>query len=374
MWVLSANFLIFAFLKNILTSTSLYSFKSVVALILWIGVPLCWSWSRYTNYQEKGSDIEVLALQPNIDPYTQKFSALNSDEQLTRITNLAKSRLTKSTDLLIAPETALPDMWEDSITIKNSKLKSLSGIFKMNPELRFLGGAITMKKYAPDDRLSETARHSVDGSYSYDIFNSALMLDSVGNLQIGHKSILVSGVEKMPFQHYFSFLERFLLSIGGTSGSLGMSQKPSLFYGKDSVRIGPIICFESAFGEYVGGSVLNGACLLAVLTNDGWWKLSQGSYQHFSYSRLRAIEMRRSIVRCANTGISGFINQRGDVLVKSALNSEDALLSSIRQNDKITFYTRYGDFLGRIAAGITGMILLYYIGGRFRRKRFLVGT
>jgi apolipoprotein N-acyltransferase len=62
------------------------------------------------------------------------------------------------------------------------------------------------------------------------------------------------------------------------------------------------------------------------------------------------------------------------VLVKSALNSEDALLSSIRQNDKITFYTRYGDFLGRIAAGITGMILLYYIGGRFRRKRFLVGT
>lgn len=134
-----------------------------------------------------------------------------------------------------------------------------------------------------------------------------------------------------------------------------------VFSNPDSVRIGPVICFESAFGEHVGELVTKGANLIFIITNDGWWKDSPGSWQHFGYARLRAVEVRRSIARCANTGISGFINQRGDVLKKTELNTRETLRSTIRQNGKITFYASHGDYTGRISVFLSGMILIYLL-------------
>jgi apolipoprotein N-acyltransferase len=91
--------------------------------------------------------------------------------------------------------------------------------------------------------------------------------------------------------------------------------------------------------------------------------------QHFSYSRLRAVETRRSIARCANTGISGFINQRGDVLKKTRLNTFEALQSTIRLNDKITFYASQGDFIGRICLIFSGLISVYMLGRWWMKRR-----
>jgi len=362
LWVLLSNILIFLLIQGLRGKSFSNSLKIAVCLVFLIGVPLIWSLYRYSSYQEEGSSIEVLVLQPNIDPYTQKFSTWSPGKQVEKLVQLAQSSNLKSTDLIVAPETALPEMWEDSVFVQNSQLKPLFKLFETNPTVRIISGAFTLKRYGDNDVFSETARRSEDGKYLYDIFNSALLVDSSSNLQIGHKSILVSGVEKMPFQKYISFLNRFILQIGGSGGSLGMAKEPTLFYGKDAVKIGPIICFESVFGEYVGKSVRKGAEVLVVLTNDGWWKSSPGGKQHFSYSCIRAVETRRSIVRCANTGISGFINQRGDVVKKSRLNTTDILTSSVYLNDQFTFYTRNGDYLGRVAACLSAMILLYYIG------------
>jgi apolipoprotein N-acyltransferase len=133
--------------------------------------------------------------------------------------------------------------------------------------------------------------------------------------------------------------------------------------------IAPAICYESAFGGYMAQFVRKGAHVIFVITNDGWWKNTPGYRQHFSFSRLRAVETRRSIVRAANTGISGFISQRGDVVQQSEWWTEDALLASVRFNDALTFYVKHGDYIARISLFMAGLLLLNLIATRLRKGK-----
>jgi len=70
------------------------------------------------------------------------------------------------------------------------------------------------------------------------------------------------------------------------------------------MKIAPIICYESVFGEFVTDYVKKGAQALFIITNDGWWKNTNGYKQHLYFASLRAIETRRQVVRAANTGVS----------------------------------------------------------------------
>src|SRR5690606_18143444 len=76
----------------------------------------------------------------------------------------------------------------------------------------------------------------------------------------------------------------------------------------------PSICYESVYGEHTARQTRLGSQAIIVITNDGWWGNTPGYKQHFSFSRLRAIENRKSVARSANTGTSGFIDQRGNVV------------------------------------------------------------
>jgi apolipoprotein N-acyltransferase len=300
-----------------------------------------------------------MSLQPNIDPYTEKFSGLSSSEQIRRLLKLTQNQITDSTNLVVAPETAWPTLWEDSLLIQNQSLLQLSEVTQKFPNVSFVVGAITQRKIKITDATSETARKSVEGDFYFDTFNSALLIDSTQEVQISHKSILVNGVERMPFQKYFNFLSKYIMNLGGNSGSLAASKEPVLFEGNDTMKYGPVICFESVFGEYCSRITQRGANILLAITNDGWWKDSPGSWQHFSYLRLRALETRRAIVQSANTGISGIINQRGDVLKKTEINSLAAIQSSIQLNQEITFYVGFGDYLGRICLILSALTAGY---------------
>src|SRR5690606_7246620 len=130
------------------------------------------------------------------------------------------------------------------------------------------------------------------------------------------------------------------------------------------------ICYESVYGEFVTGYVRNGANFLAIITNDAWWDETQGHKQHLSLARLRAIETRRSIARSANTGISTFINQKGEMQETLAYNTEGALKATINTNDQITFYVKYGDIIYRIALFVLIAVILI----RFTRRRSEVGV
>jgi apolipoprotein N-acyltransferase len=360
LWILLSNFLIFLFVKHLLKKSFLKASKFAVYALLLIGIPNGLSFYLYAKHAEKGAVLEVAVLQPNIDPYTEKFSGMSELEQICRLDSLAGSISTESTDLIVAPETSLPEMWEDSFVIPDSFEPTFTEILSRHPNVSIVAGAITKRKLSRNETISETARKSTDGSFYYDSYNSALLFDRTSKIQISQKSILVSGVEKMPFQKYFAFLDKFILNLGGSSGSLASAEEPTVFTTKNGIRIGTVICFESAFGEYCTKLVKKGAGLLVMITNDGWWRDSPGCWQHFGYSRIRAIETRRSIVRSANTGISGFINSRGDVLKKSEVNTCSALSFSIPLNTEITFYTLYGDVLGWMCSFLTGLTVFFF--------------
>jgi apolipoprotein N-acyltransferase len=109
--------------------------------------------------------------------------------------------------------------------------------------------------------------------------------------------------------------------------------------------------------------------MIFIITNDGWWKNTPGYHQHLSFARLRAIETRRSIARSANTGISCFINQRGDVLQPTGWWVEAAIKGSINANDEITFYVKFGDYIARISLLISGLLVLQLVSGWVMKKK-----
>ena len=124
----------------------------------------------------------------------------------------------------------------------------------------------------------------------------------------------------MPYPNLLGFLDKYSINLGGMTGSLGTQKDRTPFHcslltAHCSLLIAPAICYESIYGEFMSKYVKNGANLICIITNDGWWKDTPGYKQHFQYARLRAIETRRYIARSANTGISGFIDERGNVLM-----------------------------------------------------------
>jgi apolipoprotein N-acyltransferase len=368
LWVLVINILLFSVYKNFSEKRFDQSFQLFALIVLLVALPVSWSLYRYYTYTEKGKTVEVGVLQPNINPYNEKFSGISAQAQTRRLVSLAQTIITDSTQYVIAPETALASMWEEGNMKQNAALQCIDSFIIKHPQVRFVAGAITQKRLDKNEPLSYTTRRFDDGN-AYDVFNSALLLDHSSNVQIGHKSILVSGVEKMPFQKYFSFLGKYAVQVGGIGGSLTSADQPTVFEGANGDKIGSVICFESAFGEYVGSVMKKGANLIFVMTNDGWWKESAGIMQHFSFSRLRAVETRRSIARSANTGISGFINQRGDVLKKTEINSASAISSRINMNNEITFYVAYGDYIGRVSSWFSCMVLIYLLTVYLQSKR-----
>ena len=117
-------------------------------------------------------------------------------------------------------------------------------------------------------------------------------------------------------------LGTLLIDFGGLSYSRGYQDYRTVFKSNTGTKVAPIICYESIYGEYVSEYVRNGANLLAIITNDGWWNNTEGHKQHLSYARLRSIETRKNIVRSANTGISAVINYRGEILKLLDMNKE----------------------------------------------------
>ena len=316
----------------------------------------------------------VTAIQPNIEPYTEKFT-LPQQEQDSIILALAASSPVDA-DFIIAPETAVDDnIWENRIGSSAAVARYLAFIRNERPEAQFITGATTLKLYRSEREKTFSARPLGDGRW-YDVYNSALAIDSAGGIAVHHKAKLVIGVEMMPFMELLAPFTDFIVDLGGTTGRLGTDNYYRIFRlqrdGRE-IRTAAPICYESVYGEHFATFARHGAELLFVITNDGWWRDTAIHRQHFSFSRLRAIEHRRAVARSANTGISGFINARGDVVGPTLGWARRGVLTApVALSDELTVYTRYGDYLGRIAQYVMLLCLLYYVAYRVKRRNYLV--
>lgn len=336
---------------------------STIAIFL-IVLPVLQSYSLYKNYREKPWPVDVVVVQPNVDPYNEQYT-LPPAELLARNLSLARQKMDSAVDYVVSPESAIQEnLWEDHLDESRS-LDSIQSFLSHYPRAGYVIGASTFRNYKTGEKLSATARKFRTSEGHYDAYNSAIYLDSTGQIRIHHKSKLTPGVEKMPFARLMKPLENLAFNLGGTVGSLGTDKERTVFTRPaDVVKVAPVICYESVYGAYVDQYIRKGANLIFVITNDGWWGNTPGHRQHFTFSKMRAIETRRSVARSANTGISAFIDQRGDVFQKTKYWEPAVIRQVINANDKITFYVKYGDYIGCLSAVVAVILLLISISFR----------
>ena len=341
-----------------------------------IALPIALSYFIGATYQEKGPTAEVVVVQPNFDPYVEKFEGgpkfIPYDEQLTRFFTLSEQHLTPATRLLIWPETALEEaVWENTIE-SNPKIRRIREWLTRHPGVALLTGVTTLGSYPNKEAASETARYRDDLGY-YDFFNTgAYFADASARVVLYHKSRLVPGVEKIP-PALVALVSH--IDLGGTVGSVG-SQTARTVYpapaNAPALRVAPVICYESIYGDFVNQYPRNGATLLGLFTNDARWHDSPGYRQLLSYGQLRCIETRRDLARSANTGFTGFINQKGEITQLEPAWVPTASRALVHLNDQVTFYVRHGELLGRGAQVLAVLGLLLAFWQERRRKRPVV--
>jgi apolipoprotein N-acyltransferase len=369
LWVLLMNILIFNLIRSYQGEAALRKLITQLVLITTlIAGPIIYSLVIFYSYEEKPNPKTVVVLQPNIDPY-QKFVSIPSIQQTQTQLDEAARLADSTVDYFIAPETSINnEIWINRIE-QVPDIQMIRRFIENYPGAIYVPGIQCYKVYHPGDKLTDNASPIPGTDLMYESFNAAIQIDSTTNIPFYFKSKLVVGVEKMPYVKYLKFLEGLTLKLGGTFRGWGTQDYRGVFFSPDdSTGVSPIICYESVYGEFVTGYVKNGANLLFVITNDGWWGDTPGYHQHNAFSSLRAIETRRSIARSANTGISGIINQRGEVMQSLGWWKRGALKGIVNANSNMTFYVQHGDYLGRAAMFFSMLIVLLYVVRLFMKK------
>ncbi len=369
LWILAVNILLFRFFqarfiqKICSRQVGLTLFLAIILLVL----PILVSNVMYFKYNEKIAPIDVVVVQPNLNPYKEQYS-LDPQVVNERMLSLALQKTDSLTQFIVFPESALQEgVWEDQ-TDESKSIKRIRAFNRSFSNMAAVVGISTRKIFIAGEPLSPTARKFSDTNCYYDAYNTALFIAHDGRLGKYHKSKLTPGVERMPYPKTFHFLEKYALNLGGTVGSLGIDPEQIPFRVNDSLKIASVICYESAFGEFLNRFIRNGANVVFVITNDGWWGNTPGHRQHLLFSVLRAIETRRSIARSANTGISCFINQRGDISKRTAYWVPTSIRAKINTNTGLTFYVKYGDYIGRIFLLMAGLMALFTISFSIRKR------
>ena len=357
LWVVLSNIAIFEAVVN----RGVWRIVRAAAVVV---VPIVVSLAMYWSYEPAAESVEVSVLQPNVDCYEEKFSG-NERAQTKNIIELL-AEVPSSSQVAVLPETALPERLDDDEPLEGRIIGEFASIIQReHPATMLVTGATTIKQYDSQTKPTLTARETWGGYY--DVYNSAVAVNADGEQNLHHKMRLVIGVEAMPFT---GFLDKFV-DLGGITGQLGRNDKAAVFE-KGGVKYGPAICYEGIYGDCFARFAREGAEVMLVMSNDGWWGNTPGHRRLFDYCRLRAIETRRAIARSANTGVSGFINARGDVIQSLGWEKRGVLTQSVEVREEITPYVTYGDWVGRMSLLVSLLGVLYYSAYSIKRKNHLV--
>jgi apolipoprotein N-acyltransferase len=382
LWIWATNLSIFGLMTSLSDGSFFYwNNKAKVAaftgIIVLFAAPLITSSSIGSKYEDSmnqsAENLEVLIVQPNIDPYN-KFQAMTQDQQNalleSQIVPALSDRFADSTAsplLVVAPETFTNDIICGQYD-RSRTWRRFTGFLSHYPGVNMLFGASSYDYFESQAKPSHTARHLSDGRW-VESHNSALMIDGTARTEIFHKSKLVVAVEMTPYPAIFCKIDDLL---GGVMGRcIGQDEITLLnVHGTDGqiIPIGSAVCYESVYGEYYTDYIRKGAKAMAIITNDAWWGDTPGYRQHLSYASLRAIETRRAIARCANTGISAIISPSGKILQPTPWWEPAVIKGRIPLRDDITFFVSHGDITGRVCTFLF-LMLLMAMGVRFVTKR-----
>lgn len=364
LWIWGCNILFFLLIWQKLEKIEVISNKKLaLSFSALIVIPSGLSLWQYSAYEEHVNPSEIVVVQPNIDPY-QKFKSISPEEQLRNLIQLSSKVGKPNTEFFIWPETAI----SAARGINEEEFRTYPAFDSLQVFLNtYKNGSVLsgIESYQIYNYQKTLTARDYGNQVFLDPFNAAVLVDQSSKLQFYHKSKLVPGVEQLPFGDALAFMKPLFAHFGGSTGGYGSQEKPSVLYAQSGIGAAPVICYESIWGNYVAEYIKQGAQFIAIVTNDGWWGDTSGKDQHLQYAKLRAIENRRWVARSANTGISGFINQRGDVVQRTKWWVPDALTQEINLNEDLTCYTRYGDFVLYFAL-LGGLFSVYTL---IRKKR-----
>ena len=364
-WVWAANLSVFGLMVALSDGRmARWTGKARIAAFAGVAIALLGPvlWSFGLRFREEGAPLKVVIGQPNYDPY-EKFESLTQAQQDSRFLGLLENSGLPVGEpvLVLAPETFTRQLYTDAIPSSESFLR-YQGFLRRHPDATFLFGASTYERvYSPKspDPCAYDMGKQPDGRHLWIlVHNSAAITDTTGRCGLYHKSKLVVGTELTPYPKFFIPLENLL---GGNLMAKDVGQKEisclPMVLPEGVALIGPAVCYESVYGEYCTGYVRKGASLLTVITNDAWWGNTPGYRQYFNYSRLRAIETRRWLARCGNTGISAVIDPCGRVVSRTPWWEPAVLKGEAQLLESQSFFVRYGDIAGRV-----GVLLFLLLG------------
>ena len=345
-------------------------FVHAVGLVSMTVLPLGYSFLVFSDHelQQPRPSVTVSLIQPNIDPVEKWRIYTSQDIMLIYLGLTDRAILQNRVDLVLWPETAIP------FRILDEKNRSYYEFLKSR--IRQWGGSLlsgysdivyyTVAEVSEEEFLY---KYDPEEKRYYQTFNASMLVtgSEFDPPQIYRKMKLVPFAERVPYMEYAPWMDNFTLSLAGISSWGKGSDKTIMEFVTDSgvtVKTSNVICYESIFPGLVAEFVNRGAEFLTVVTNDGWYAKSYGPYQHAAIARFRCIENRRSMARCANTGVSQFIDKYGRVYADIPWWERRFLTAEVERNDILTFYTRYPNLIPRTAAGFSGVLLLITFFGR----------
>lgn len=306
---------------------------------------------------------QVYALQPNIDPYA-KFSEFPPAEQVQRLTALLPLAPPVGA-LIVLPETAIPvsvsiDRWREEPFLQPFYE------YVRRHRVNLLLGIVGYRYFPPGVALPVSARPAPEGG-GYEAYNAALLLRP-DTVQLHIKSRLVPFVERAPYLELLSFLRRWQIDLGGGFGHFGKPERqaPLTLY-PDEVSVAVAICYESIFAHDLRRRLPDKPALLAILTNDGWWKRSSGYWQHLTYGQLTTQALGIPAIRSANTGVSAILSSKGERIQWLGYDRMGRVEGPLSPQIPDTFYYHFGE-AGWAALNTFALILWWILWYRSRRS------
>jgi apolipoprotein N-acyltransferase len=321
--------------------------RSVTIMAVMIVAPLLYALAllnREGMATEKELRLRVTLIQPNVNPH-EKWEQYNSAEIMERYYRMTGSAVRENRpELVIWPETAIPFSILDTPYAADLQLLR-QALRKWDTAL--LTGFI--------DVIHEPNKPS-------ESFNASMLLEADnGAPEIYRKMRLVPFAERVPYVDNFPWLGNLTFSLSGIRGwgkgrDASVMELHSTRHGE--VVLANIICYESIFPSLVTEFVRKGARFLTLVTNDGWYGTSYGPYQHLAIGRMRCIENRRAMARCANTGLTVVIDKYGRTIADVSWWQEESLTAEVPLESRLTFYTSHPDLLPKVALAISVMLFV----------------
>ncbi len=233
--------------------------------------------------------------------------------------------------------------------------------FDEDPVFRASLGALARGVSTPIVSDSITVAQRPSEGKALQLYNSASFFDAAGDHTGRYdKMHLVPFGEYTPFKQLFFFAGHLLDNVGPF-----IPGRSHAVFAAGGHRYGVFICYESIFGDEMREYARSGADMLINLSDDGWYGDSSAPWEHLDMVRMRAIENHRWVVRATNTGVTAAIDPHGRIVQQIPRHIRSSMLAGFSWHDDQTFYTRHGDWIGWLCAGVTAGL----VGVGLLRKR-----